>query len=266
MTVERAEPGTTEWVDLAASHLARYLFAAERAAGRRVLDLGSGAGYGAAVLRAAGAAEVHGIDADTGAVARAAATHAGPGVSFAVDDCQRLDHVDGGWDVICCFEAIEHVPRPDDVLVAAGSRLAADGVFLVSTPDRASTPPFVAGRPWNPFHEHEWHRDEFAALLRRRFRDVEVRVQVESAAALARRDAVRALRAGLMASNPLFVLAWRKWPFSRRAERGWKRLAGLAAPGIADFPIVPAGLAEVYGSPRFTVAACRGPLAPEASP
>ncbi len=129
MNVERAEPGTPQWAELAAPHLARYLFAAERVAGRRVLDLGSGAGYGAAVLRCAGAAAVLGVDADATAV----------------------------------------------------------------------------------------------------------------------------------------VWAWRKWPCMRRDDRGWARLAGLAAPSIGDFPIVPAVVADVYGSPRFTVASCRQPIAAESA-
>lgn len=265
MNVERAEPGTPEWAELAAPHLARYLFAAERVAGRRVLDLGSGAGYGAAVLRDAGAAVVLGVDADSAAVAGARSLHGAAGVSFSVGDCQELAGVADDWDVITCFEAIEHVPRPDALLAAAGRRLAAAGVLIVSTPDRAATPPFVAGRPRNRFHEHEWYRDEFAALLRRHFREVEIRVQVESAAAQARRDAVQALRAGLTASNPLFVWAWRKWPCARPDARGWARLRGLAAPGVADFPIVPTAVAGVYGAARFTVAICRQPSAGEAT-
>lgn len=263
MNVERAEPGTPQWAELAAPHLARYVFAAERVANRRVLDLGSGAGYGGALLAAAGSAVVLGVDADATAVAQAQAKHGGAGVSFTVGDCQELADVAGGWDVISCFETIEHVPRPEALLAAAARRLVVDGVFIVSTPDRAAAPPFVAGRPRNRFHEHEWYRDEFAALLRRHFCDVEIRVQVETAAARARRDAVDALRAGLMASNPLFVWAWRKWPFTHRDARGWARLAGLAAPGITDFPIVPATVADVYGSAWFTVAICRQPIGGE---
>ncbi|MGB8854720.1 MAG: methyltransferase domain-containing protein [Pirellulales bacterium] len=263
MNVERAEPGTPQWAELAAPHLARYLFAAERVGGRRVLDLGSGAGYGAAVLRTAGAAAVLGVDADATAVARAQARHGGEEVSFTVGDCQELADVAGGWDVISCFEVIEHVPRPESLVAGAARRLAADGTFIVSTPDRAATPPFVAGRPRNRFHEHEWHRNEFTALLRRHFHDVDVRVQVETAAAQARRDAVEALRTGLMASNPLFVWVWRKCSCARRDARGWARLAGLAAPSITDFPIVPAAVADVYGSAWFTVAICRRPITGE---
>lgn len=265
MTVERAMPGAVEWAELAAPHVARYLMAAELAMGRRVVDAGSGAGYGAAILRAGGAALVVGVDADAEAVDEARRRFGATGISFTVGDCERLDRVDGGWDVICCFEVIEHLDHPEAFLARAGRLLAADGVLLVSTPDRAASPPFVDGRPRNRFHRHEWFADEFVAMLRRHFHDVEVRVQVETAALQARRAAVDAVREGLTVCNPLAAVVWRKWPFRRKADRGWSKLEGLAAPGLADYPIVPAALAAVYGSPRFTVGVCRRPVSGESS-
>jgi hypothetical protein len=57
MNVERAEPGTPQWAELAAPHLARYLFAAERVGGRRVLDLGSAAARRLAGLAAPSVAD-----------------------------------------------------------------------------------------------------------------------------------------------------------------------------------------------------------------
>lgn len=264
MNVERAVPGSPEWADLAAPHLARYQMAAELVAGRRVLDVGSGAGYGAAILRAAGADRVQGIDTDPQAVADATARYAAEGITFDVHDCESLPISGAGWQVVTCFEVIEHLRHPEALLSSVGGLLSADGVLLVSTPDRAASPAFIAGRPRNPFHAHEWYRDEFAALLRRHFHDVEIRVQVASTAACRRAEAVRAVRAGLMASNPLAVLIWRKWPRRRRDERPWAMLEGLAAPGPADFPVVPATLASAYGEPRFTVGVCRRPITGEA--
>ena len=212
MTIERAVPGDASWLELAAPHLARYFFAAEMARGRRVLDAGCGSGYGARILQAAGAAHVLGVDLDPQAVAHAKAHYGGAGIEFLVDDCRELGRVAGPVDLICNFENIEHLEEPERFLAAAGRCLVPDGTLLVSTPDRAATPPFVAGRPRNPFHVHEWYADEFAALLRAHFAQVELRVQVESLAAAARRDAVAALRQGLLWSNPLAMLLWRSSP------------------------------------------------------
>lgn len=260
MTVERAVPGAVGWAELAAPHLARYLMAAEFTVGRRVLDAGSGVGYGAAILRASGAAFVLGVDVDAKAIAAARQRFTGADISYAVDDCERLEQVDGGWDVICCFEAIEHFQHPESFLARAARLLASGGALLVSTPDRAGTPAFVDGRPRNRFHNHEWFTDEFVAMLRRHFHDVELRVQVETAALQARIAAVAAVREGLTACNPVAAFLWRKWPFRRKSDRGWARLQGLASPGLGDFPIVPAALATIYGTPRFNLGICRRPL------
>jgi len=260
MIVERAEPGETDWAVLSAPHVARYAAAGEYAVGRRVLDAGSGAGYGSSILKTAGAAEVLGVDIDHEAVRQARARFGEPSVEFMVEDCEQLGQVTGTFGLICCFEAIEHFSQPQRFLNRAGQLLADNGVLMVSTPDRVSTPPFVDGRPRNPFHVHEWYRQEFQNLLASHFSDVEMRVQVESPAVRSRLEAVRALREGLMWSNPLLTFVWRKWPLARKPDRAWSKLAGLAAPTIADYPIVRPAVVAAYGTPCFSVAICRRPI------
>jgi len=61
---ERPDPGGNEWEDHHADHLSRYLYAAPLVAGRRVLDAGTGPGYGAALLKDAGASHVQAVDID----------------------------------------------------------------------------------------------------------------------------------------------------------------------------------------------------------
>src|ERR1035441_3872297 len=65
-TGERVIPGEVD-VDLLNEHLARYAFAARLARGKRVLDAGCGAGYGAADL-AQSALSVVGADTAAEAV------------------------------------------------------------------------------------------------------------------------------------------------------------------------------------------------------
>src|ERR1051325_4257955 len=114
--VERAVPGEFEWSQLSAPHLARYLAAAELAKGSRVLDAGSGAGYGAALLKLAGAVSVQGAELDPDTVRQSHDHFAGAGVEFVVDDCELLEKVAGPFDLICCFEVIEHLQRPERFL------------------------------------------------------------------------------------------------------------------------------------------------------
>jgi SAM-dependent methyltransferase len=255
---ERITPGGPSWDEHSAPHLARYFFAAELAKGRRVLDAGTGGGYGPRVLMAGGAVAVQAVDCDEAAIRLAERDFGGPGIEFLVDDCQRLDRVAPPFDLVCSFENIEHLEHPERFPAAAARVLAPGGMLVVSTPDEAASPPRVNGRPRNPYHLHEWHREEFAALLRPHFEEVEIRAQVESRGLARRIEAVAALREGLAWSNPLFIFFWRKL---RRhdGKRPWKTLAGLAAPAVADYPIVPLELAPLVGRSCFHVALCRRP-------
>jgi SAM-dependent methyltransferase len=257
--VERIDPGEPEWTTHCAHHLARYAFAAELVRGRRVLDAGCGSGYGSRLLALAGAVSVVGVDSDPETVRRASRQFAGEGVRFLADDCQELSQLDGPLDAVCCFEALEHFAQPERFLAAVGRRLSDDGFLVVSTPDRAASPPQVNGRPRNEFHVTEWYRHEFRDMLGRYFAEVDLRAQVESAALRQRREAVEALRQGFLVTNPLLTFLWRKWPLGRRRHRAWKKLAGLAAASPADFPIVAFAASPLFGASMFHVAICRRP-------
>src|SRR5687768_3548421 len=76
--------------DLFQAHAAVYVFAARYAAGRRVLDLGCGSGYGAARLAAAGANEVVGLDLDPRLIGYAGRRFAGPRVAFTTADAAAI--------------------------------------------------------------------------------------------------------------------------------------------------------------------------------
>src|SRR4051812_20160464 len=79
-TGERVIPGQVD-VDLLNEHLARYTFAARLARGKRVLDAGCGAGYGAAEL-AHVAQAVMGIDCPQEAVGFARENYRLPNLQF----------------------------------------------------------------------------------------------------------------------------------------------------------------------------------------
>jgi SAM-dependent methyltransferase len=134
-----------------------------------VLDAGCGAGYGSAELGRS-ARRVLGVDVDEEAVAYARSRYASPGVEFEVMDLARLDLDDASFDVVCAFEAIEHVRDRDAVLAEIARVLRPDGAFLASTPQAERT----TERPENPFHEVEYAAADFERLLREYFDDVEL--------------------------------------------------------------------------------------------
>ena len=187
---------------------------------------------------------------------------AGDGVEFLVDDCEQLGQVTGPFDLICSFENIEHLYHPERFLHAAGRLLAADGILLISTPDRTSTPPFVNGRPKNPFHMHEWYEDEFYSLLSRHFAGVKMYTQVETTALRSRTAAVSVLSQLLRWHNPVATFFLQRRPFRSRYRQLWKQLADLAAPSISDYPVVSLPVATLFGTSAFHVAVCREPRSP----
>lgn len=125
------DPGLFCW------HLARYHFAAPYAVGKRLLDVGCGEGYGSALL-ARQAREVVGVDYSPAAVmhARKAYLDEGAGnLRFEIADASALDSALGRFDVITCFEVIEHIENQNDVLSGLASALRPGGVLILSTPN-----------------------------------------------------------------------------------------------------------------------------------
>jgi SAM-dependent methyltransferase len=267
---ERLGPGSPTWQAHSAFHIARYQFSAAHVKGRRVLDAGTGLGYGAVILKAAGAAEVQAIDIDARAIEQARSAYQLDGLEFLVDDCESLAKVRGPFDVICNFENIEHLRSPEAFLAGAARLLADDGVMFCSTPER-TTSDWTNGRPSNPFHTTEWYRHEFRDLLSRFFDDVEIRVQVEGLWALRRREARENLYkhlSYLWESPPVRLGRVVDRLLGRR--RPWPSIEGLEAASPSDYPIVPEVIANIIGgdptssagagSMTFNVAICRHPL------
>jgi GT2 family glycosyltransferase/glycosyltransferase involved in cell wall biosynthesis/SAM-dependent methyltransferase len=170
-TGERLVPDDAAHRDLYWEHLARYDFAARFAAGRRVLDLGCGCGYGSHHLVQAGATVV-GLDNSAEALAYAQARYVDPHLSFRLGDARSTELPDASFDLIVCFELIEHIAEQAAVLAEIRRLLVADGCLLISTPD-ADRPE----RAPNPWHVKELRREEFAQLLGEQFAPVRLLAQ-----------------------------------------------------------------------------------------
>ena len=171
-TGERIVPGRVDDL-LLVEHLARYHFGAELAAGRRLLDLGCGSGYGAATLRASGAEIVIGTDVALEATAYAKARYGSEKTAFSTCDARRMPFRDASFDCITCFELIEHLEEPTALLDEAARLLSDGGLLLISTPN-SRTYRKQPGTERNPFHVREFSLDEFAGMLQERFRHVRI--------------------------------------------------------------------------------------------
>lgn len=174
-TGERVVPGQVD-VDLWNEHLARYLFAARLARRRRVLDIGCGAGYGSSELAHA-AALVTGLDLSPEAVALARSSYAAANLQFLAASATSIPFSSASFDLITCFEVIEHIHDWQLLLDEARRLLAPGGQFIVSTPNKSYYAESRAQIGPNPFHVHEFEYEEFKAALESTFPSVTLYVQ-----------------------------------------------------------------------------------------
>lgn len=165
-TGERCVPWSDD-VQVVYEHLHRYAFAEELVAGKVVLDLGSGEGYGSALLGRT-AASVLGLDIDLASIEHSRANHDVDAVTFAQGSAEELaSRAPGEFDVVVCYEVLEHVTQHESVVDGIGHVLRDDGILILSTPDREPYNAAIA-EP-NPFHLREVTAVELHELLRRRF-------------------------------------------------------------------------------------------------
>ncbi len=154
--------------EIAYEHWHRYAFALSLVEGKQVLDAACGEGFGAALL-AGKAGSVLAIDVDLASIEHAKRRYGNlNNLSFKLDDVTQLDSLpDGSFDVIVSFETLEHVMDHDRMLAGFRRLLKADGVLLISTPDKKNYSD--ATGVVNPHHVRELYFSEFSELLDRHF-------------------------------------------------------------------------------------------------
>jgi len=148
-------------------HLHRYAFASQYVKNKKVLDLASGEGFGTSIL-SKNAKCVVGIDIDHAAVLHASTTYTKENISFIEGSIFNIP-IEGRkiFDVIVCFEAIEHV-REHDILFHEIKRLLKDdGILIISTPNKKVYSDDASYM--NPYHQKELYYSEFYELLKKNF-------------------------------------------------------------------------------------------------
>jgi len=160
-TGERFMPGPDG--EICYEHWHRYMVASRFCAGRSVLDVACGEGYGADLL-AGVAGEVTGVDISLEAITHAEARYRDrKNLRFMCGSGEKLPLPDDSIDVVVSFETIEHLEMQEQFVRELRRVLKPDGLLLMSSPNKRL---YTDARDYhNEFHVREMYRDEFEQLL-----------------------------------------------------------------------------------------------------
>ena len=171
-TGERLLPGLMDQ-NVEIEHWQRYLFSLGLAAGKSVLDIASGEGYGSALL-ASVSESVVGVDIDKDAVSHANSTYAKKNLRYLQGSCDNIPLPDRSVDVVVSFETIEHHDHHNEMMHEIKRVLKPAGVCIISTPDRTYSEQEGYS---NPYHVKELSVEEFKCLLASSFRNSQLYAQ-----------------------------------------------------------------------------------------
>jgi len=153
-------------------HLHRYAYVTQFVPNKKVLDLACGEGYGSRLL-ARTAESVVGVDIDEDTVRHARNKYIRSNLQFKQGSITDIP-IEGRnlFDVIVCFEALEHIQDHEKLLNEVKRLLTKDGLFVVSTPNKwaySDEPKYE-----NPFHVRELYLDEFTELFEKYFKQIKI--------------------------------------------------------------------------------------------
>lgn len=234
-------------------HRAAYAYAIARArarGARRVMEIGSGTGYGTAELADAGL-DVFAVDRVTPA---AAARHRR--VGFVRADAGALPVRPASFDLVVSFQVIEHLADPGPYLAAIAWMTRPGGEAIITTPN------IEQSDRENPFHLHEYTAEELNRLLAAHFDEVEMLGVGATPAPMAYYDErLRRIRR-IVRLDPLRLrrvlprrLVDRLFAiFAVVVRRGIQQGSGLPDVTLDDFPIEPA-----HSRSLDLLAVCRRP-------
>ncbi len=150
-----------------ADHVERYRFLEPYVKDKKVLDIACGVGYGSRLIMEAGASRYIGVDISEESVQYAKQQFRSENVSFIAADICNFKSIES-FDVVICFETIEHVSCYRSALKNLFSVLSPGGVLIISSPNRLITSPkalHLADKPVNKFHTQEFIPNELVNEL-----------------------------------------------------------------------------------------------------
>jgi SAM-dependent methyltransferase len=150
-----------------ADHLERYRFACKYAKGKSVLDIACGVGYSGPKFIEAGAVNYQGVDINEKLIEYAKSNYSSERNNYFVGDICTFTN-NKMYDLITCYETIEHVKNYEAAIKNLHSLLKPGGLLLISSPNRTVTSPnalTLNDKPSNEFHTQEFISEELLSIL-----------------------------------------------------------------------------------------------------
>src|SRR6476620_744587 len=113
-------------------HLHRYAIASEYVKDKIVLDIACGEGYGAALLGQK-AKSVKGVDIDNATILRARLKYKMANLQFLTGKAEAVPVEDSHFDVVTCFETLEHSANHQQIISEFKRVLKPGGLLILST-------------------------------------------------------------------------------------------------------------------------------------
>lgn len=143
-----------------ARHRFAYEWARQFVAGKDVLDIGCGTGYGCKILSES-ASSVLGIDYSAEAIEFCRKKFSASNIEYVQMDASQFK-LNRQFDVAVSFQVIEHLQHPDTFLDRIKDVMRPSGKIIITTPNvRVPT----AESNTNPFHFNEMNYQQFYRLL-----------------------------------------------------------------------------------------------------
>lgn len=158
-----------------AKHLKAYEFIREDSAGKKVLEVGSGDGYGSCYL-AGSAQEVIGIDYEDNVVLKAQGKYRRQNLKFLPMSALSMQFPDRYFDIVCSFQVVEHIPEKNlhEYFSEIKRVLKPDGKFYLSTLNLEQAVKNRSNYVKNPAHCKEYTLNDLKGLLSGEFASLEI--------------------------------------------------------------------------------------------